>query len=212
MTNYYELYHKHGLPLEEAYYLAEFKSFITKDRNSKTMAEFLRKDICNTFPHFADESVHDICRSFMQEKGYYDEPIPFVFRSSCDFYRNYEKPDAQRIKNTVNYIELYTRGLISLRESYVLAKNKNFLLYDTNMLGMIFAIEDLIFKEMIRSPVFGTKEDTIAAIIEHLNQKPRKQINGYNKLIGWQMEFYMIKEGYTYDTSACNSFIPTTPQ
>ena len=212
MTNYYDLYHKHGLPLEEAYYLAEFKSFITKDRKAKDMAEFLRKDICNTYPHFADEREGDICRSFMREKGYYDVPIPFVFRSSCNFYRNHERTDDQRIRNTINYIELYTRGLVSLREAYVLAKNKNFLLYDNNMLGMLFAIEDLIFIEMLRNPVFGTKEETITAIAEHLIQKPRKQINGYNQSIGWQMEFYMIKEGYTYDTSACNSFIPTTPQ
>lgn len=214
MTNYYELYHKHGLPLEEAYYLAGYKYYITKDPIVKDMVKDLCKEICDSFIHHIDEEDGVVCRRYMEEKGFYDIPAPFVFQASCDFYNNYEKPDNLRIRNMVNYLELYKKGLVSLREAYVLAKNKNFLLYDNRMLSMIFAIENEIFKELIEKPVIWSSEQKVDAakktleyITEHLSHKPRTQING-DKPIGRIIELYMNEEGYTYERLASNSFIP----
>jgi len=214
MTNYYELYRKHGLPLEEAYYLAENKYYISNEPIVKDMVKVLRKEICRKIVHLAGEEEGDLCRRYMRERGYYEAFSPFIFQPDCDFYGNYRRPVNQRIKNMENYLELYKKGLVSLRETYVLAKNKNFLLYDNCMLNMIFAIEDEIFKELIKTPVFGSDRNsdsikiTLKFLSEHLSHKPRTQINGCNKPIGWLMEFYMNEEGYTYERLACNSFIP----
>ena len=66
----------------------------------------------------------------MIDRGYYNTSFePFVFRSSCDFYDNYNRPDNQKIRNKVNYLEIYEKKLVSFSEAYVLAKNKHFLIY-----------------------------------------------------------------------------------
>ena len=215
MTDYYELYREHGLPLEEAYYLAEYKFYITEDPSVKDMANALRKEICDRATHPDDEKTEDICRRYMKEKGYYEERVPFIFQPYCDFYGNYSKPDDQRIRNKIDYLELYNKGLVSLRETYVLAKNKNYLLYDNSMLGMVFAIEDEIFKELIENPVFTSSKDdpepvkrTMKYIEEHLAHKPRTQINGCSKPVGKLIYVYMADGGYTYERVACNSFLP----
>lgn len=215
MTYYYELYHKHGLPLEEAYYLAEFKNYITQSPVVKDMVLGLRKEICSNQVHFQSETEGDICRRYMREKGYLDVQVHFVFQPRCDFYNNYRQPDNLKTRNKINYLELYKKGHVSLREAYVLAKNKNFLLYDNSMLSMIYAIENEIFKEFINeSASANTARDLELAkrnlkyIEEHLSRKPRTQINGCNKPVGWLIEFYMNVEGYTYEPLANNSFIP----
>ena len=215
MTDYYELYRKHGLPLEEAYYLAEFKRYITKDSIVKDMVLALRKEICGIHRHYLSEAEGDICKSYMREKGYYDVRVPFVFQPRCDLYDNYRRADNLKIRNKIYYLELYKKGLVSLREAYVLAKNKNFLLYDNNMLSMIYAIEDEIFKDLIQRVAYSTLERELESlkrdlkyIEEHISRKPRTQINGCDKPVGWLMEFYMNEEGYTYEPLAYNSFIP----
>lgn len=208
MTNYYELYHKYGLPLEEAYYLSEFNYYITKEPSVQGMVIALREEICNASMFPIEDDKANECRRFMREKGYYDAIVPFIFQSGCDVYRNYHRPDDQKIRNKIDYLEFFNKGLLSLRETYVLAKNKNFLLFDNSMLGQLFAIEDIIFEDMLREPEIRKLELEKEAIAEHLNQKPRKQINGFNKPIGWRMALYMGKEGYTYDTLAYNSFMP----
>ncbi len=217
MTNYYELYRKYGLPLEEAYYLAEFNYHITRDSAVKGMVMTLRKEIRHTSIHNIDENDIDICRKFMTERGYYDIVEPFVFQSSCNIYANNKRPDNQKIRNNVNYLKMYRKGLVSLREAYVLAKNKNFLFFDSSMLGMIFSIENEIFEDMILNKISKSSDrdsimQTIDVIEKHINRKPRVQIRGCSESIGWLMEFYMNEEGYTYDNTACNSFIPIIKQ
>lgn len=215
MTNYYELYLRHGLPLEEAYYLVEYKYYITKNPIVKDMVLALRKEICGIHKHLLSEAEGEVCRRYMKEKGYYDVRVRFVFQPICDLYNNYRKPDNLKIRNKINYLELYEKGLISLREAYVLAKNKNFLLYDNSMLSMIYAIEDEIFKDHIKKAAHGTSQRSLESlkndlkyIKEHLCRKPRTQIKGCNKPVGWLMEFYMNEEGYTYDPLAYSFFTP----
>lgn len=211
VTNYYELYRKHGLPLEEAYYLAEFKRYITKDTIVKDMVLALRKEICGIYKHCLSEPEGDICKRYMREKGYYDVQVPFVYQPRWDLYDNYRRPDNLKIRNKINYLELYKKGLVSLREAYVLAKNKNFLLDDNCMLSMIFAIENEIFKEIIDNSAFWSTEShykVLECIAEFLSLKPRTQIIGSHKPIGWIIEIYMNDEGYTYEPLAYNSFIP----
>ena len=172
------------------------------------MVKGLREEISNTFMVPDEDDEGNVCRRFMAEKGYFDLKVPFIFQSSCDLYKNYYRPDDQRIRNKIDYLELYNKGLLSLRETYVLAKNKNFLLYDNSMLGMIFAIEDKIFEDAKRSPGYGTSDQVQKAIADHLNQSQRCQINGFTTSISWLIEFYMNEEGYCYDPMACNSFMP----
>ena len=45
-TDYLALYRDHGLPLAEAYYLAEFNYFITKDPLVYEMVQTIRLEIC----------------------------------------------------------------------------------------------------------------------------------------------------------------------
>lgn len=215
MTNYYELYYRHGLPLDEAYYLAEYNYYITKDPIVKEMVKALRKKICNTSIHQKDDREEDICRRFMNDRGYYEVSTPFIFQPASNIYKYFERPNDHQIRNMVNYFELYKSGLVSLREAYVLAENKMFRLYDLCMLDMIFAIEDEIFYDLLNGSHFVRNgktwiKKTKTIIMEHISKEPRKRITGWldNKMIGWLMTMYMEIEGYTYDNWTGNCLYP----
>ena len=207
-TDYYELNNTYKLPLAEALCLAHYNYFIDEDPGDLKMVEALRKKIRE---YYSDSLTKggagvEVCHEFMIASGYLDYEIPGLYQPICDFYRNYDKPEFQRVKNDYDYLQLYTNGQVTLVEAYVLAKNKNFLLYDSSMLPMIFEIEDLIFDEIIKSGRFQT---AAAEIAEYQSQLPRKQISGRSSTsVQWFIRLYMNSHNYTYDGTAANSFRP----
>ena len=74
-TDYTALYRDHGLPLAEAYYLAEFNYFITKDPAVYETVQALRNEICrvNNRAPYSDEDTIDYCRRYMEKQGYSEE-------------------------------------------------------------------------------------------------------------------------------------------
>ena len=148
-TDYLALYRDHGLPLAEAYYLAEFNYFITNDPLVYEMVQTIRLEICkeNNRSPYTDEEAADYCRRYMEKQGYSDEERPLVFRPERNFNENDKLPEDQRVRNSVEYYEFCHEGYVSLAEAYVLAKNKSYLLGDDHMLTMIYAIEALILEE-----------------------------------------------------------------
>lgn len=161
MTDYYLLYQCHALPLEEAYYLAEFNYRITKDPDVRAMINSLRNMICNMFVGLSVNALseQECCRRFMDEKGYIVYSSPNVYRPISDAYENCYRPEDQQITNTIDYLQLYKDGLISLVEVYVLAKNKQNLLGDDSMQAMIFDIEELMLEEIINYYRYDDKTD-----------------------------------------------------
>lgn len=149
ITDYQALYREHGLPLAEAYYLAEYNYFRTKDPLVYETVQALRSEICkaNNRAPYTDDDAIDYCRRYMEKQGYCEEEIPFVFYPINNFNDNSTLPEDQRVRNDVEYYGLYHDGYVSLPEAYVLAKNKSYLLGDDHMLTMIYAIEALILEE-----------------------------------------------------------------
>jgi len=165
ITNYFELYSVHGLPIQEAYYIAGFNYFLTKDPAVFEMIEALQSEICrlkNRAP-YSDEDAADYCVKIMEKTGYYEEESPNVFFPKYSFYGNEKNPPEQRIRNNVDYYGLYQTGAVSLHEALVLAKNKAYLINDDRMLTMIFAIEDKIMEECRRNPSLG---DSVASYMQ----------------------------------------------
>lgn len=207
-TDYYDLYITYNLPLAEAFCLAQYNYFIYEDSDVLTACDALREKIlegaAESIPK--DTEGEDIVRTYMNTAGYTDYQIPGIYQPICDFYGHYNKPETERLRNCVDYLQLYMKGQVTLAEAYVLAKNKNFLLYDHDMLPMLYSIEDLIFEEIIES---GEFKDAEADIADYQRSVPRKQICGYNtSAITWLMRIYMDKHHYTYDCTAANSFRP----
>ena len=151
-TDYTALYRDHGLPLAEAYYLAEFNYSTTKDPAVYETVQALRNEICrvNNRAPYSDEDTIDYCRRYMEKQGYSDDEHKLIFCPSRNFYENDKKSAEERVRNVVDYFGLYHDGLVSLQEAYVLAKNKAYLVYDEHMLTMIYAIEDLIMEECLK--------------------------------------------------------------
>lgn len=157
-TNYFKLYSERGLPIQEAYYLAEFNYFLTGDPAVFEMIDALRLEICrlgNRAP-YSDSDAVEYCRKYMEQAGFYEEEVPYLFFPHCSFYGNDKMPLEQRVRNNVDYFGLYQTGAVSLHEAYVLAKNKEYLLFDERMLTMIFAIEDLIMEDCRMIPSLGS--------------------------------------------------------
>lgn len=182
-TDYLALYRDHGLPLAEAYYLAEFNYFITKDPLVYEMAQTIRLEICkeNNRSPYTDEEAADYCRRYMEKQGYSDEERPLVFCPERNFNENDKLPEDQRVRNSVEYYEFCHEGYVSLAEAYVLAKNKSYLLGDDHMLTMIYAIEDLIAEE-------GLKE--------------------YGNSV---IEYFMNRKGFKCGNSARDFYVPCKP-
>ncbi len=182
-TDYLALYRDHGLPLAEAYYLAEFNYFITKDPLVYEMAQTIRLEICkeNNRSPYTDEEAADYCRRYMEKQGYSDEERPLVFCPERNFNENDKLPEDQRVRNSVEYYEFCHEGYVSLAEAYVLAKNKSYLLGDDHMLTMIYAIEDLIAEE-------GLKE--------------------YGNSV---IEYFMNRKGFKCGNSAKDFYVPCKP-
>lgn len=182
-TDYLALYRDHGLPLAEAYYLAEFNYFITKDPLVYEMVQTIRLEICkeNNRSPYTDEEAADYCRRYMEKQGYSDEERPLVFCPERNFNENDKLPEDQRVRNSVEYYELCHEGYVSLAEAYVLAKNKSYLLGDDHMLTMIYAIEDLIAEE-------GLKE--------------------YGNSV---IEYFMNRKGFKCGNSARDFYVPCKP-
>ena len=182
-TDYLALYRDHGLPLAEAYYLAEFNYFITKDPLVYEMAQTIRLEICkeNNRSPYTDEEAADYCRRYMDKQGYSDEERPLVFCPERNFNENDKLPEDQRVRNSVEYYEFCHEGYVSLAEAYVLAKNKSYLLGDDHMLTMIYAIEDLIAEE-------GLKE--------------------YGNSV---IEYFMNRKGFKCGNSAKDFYVPCKP-
>ena len=182
-TDYLALYRDHGLPLAEAYYLAEFNYFITKDPIVYEMVQTIRLEICkeNNRAPYTDEEAADYCRRYMEKQGYSDEERPLVFCPERNFNENDKLPEDQRVRNSVEYYEFCHEGYVSLAEAYVLAKNKSYLLGDDHMLTMIYAIEDLIAEE-------GLKE--------------------YGNSV---IEYFMNRKGFKCGNSAKDFYVPCKP-
>lgn len=182
-TDYLALYRDHGLPLAEAYYLAEFNYFITNDPLVYEMVQTIRLEICkeNNRSPYTDEEAADYCRRYMEKQGYSDEERPLVFRPERNFNENDKLPEDRRVRNSVEYYELCHEGYVSLAEAYVLAKNKSYLLGDDHMLTMIYAIEALILEE--KSNETGNRA----------------------------IELYMENNGYGYGDDAKAFFVPFVP-
>ena len=182
-TDYLALYRDHGLPLAEAYYLAEFNYFITKDPLVYEMVQAIRIEICkeNNRSPYTDEEAADYCRRYMEKQGYSDEERPLVFSPERNFNENDKLPGDQRVRNSVEYYELCHEGYVSLAEAYVLAKNKSYLLGDDHMLTMIYAIEELIAEE-------GLKE--------------------YGNSV---IEYFMNRKGFKCGNSAKDFYVPCKP-
>ena len=182
-TDYLALYRDHGLPLAEAYYLAEFNYFITNDPLVYEMVQTIRLEICkeNNRSPYTDEEAADYCRRYMEKQGYSDEERPLVFRPERNFNENDKLPEDQRVRNSVEYYEFCHEGYVSLAEAYVLAKNKSYLLGDDHMLTMIYAIEALILEE--KSNETGNRA----------------------------IELYMENNGYGYGDDAKSFFVPFVP-
>ncbi len=182
-TDYLALYRDHGLPLAEAYYLAEFNYFITKDPLVYEMVQTIRLEICkeNNRSPYTDEEAADYCRRYMEKQGYSDEERPLVFCPERNFNENDKLPEDQRVRNSVEYYELCHEGYVSLAEAYVLAKNKSYLLGDDHMLTMIYAIEELIAEE-------GLKE--------------------YGNSV---IEYFMNRKGFKCGNSAKDFYVPCKP-
>ena len=182
-TDYPALYRDHGLPLAEAYYLAEFNYFITKDPLVYEMVQTIRLEICkeNNRSPYTDEEAADYCRRYMEKHGYSDEGHQLIFCPVRNFYENDKKPADERVRNEVDYFALYHEGFVSLHEAYVLAKNKAYLVLDEHMLTMIYAIEDLIAEE-------GLKE--------------------YGNSV---IEYFMNRKGFKCGNSAKDFYVPCKP-
>ena len=182
-TDYLALYRDHGLPLAEAYYLAEFNYFITKDPLVYEMVQTIRLEICkgNNRSPYTDEEAADYCRRYMEKQGYSDEDRPLIFCPERNFNENDKLPEDQRVRNSVEYYEFCHEGYVSLAEAYVLAKNKSYLLGDDHMLTMIYAIEALILEE--KSNETGNRA----------------------------IELYMENNGYGYGDDAKSFFVPRVP-
>ena len=182
-TDYLALYRDHGLPLAEAYYLAEFNYFITNDPLVYEMVQTIRLEICkeNNRSPYTDEEAADYCRRYMEKQGYSDEERPLIFCPERNFNENDKLPEDQRVRNSVEYYEFCHEGYVSLAEAYVLAKNKSYLLGDDHMLTMIYAIEDLIAEE-------GLKE--------------------YGNSV---IEYFMNRKGFKCGNSAKDFYVPCKP-
>lgn len=157
VTNYFDLYSSRGLPIQEAYFLAEFNYYLTGDPAVFEMIESLRLEICrlgNRAP-YSDSDAVEYCRKYMEKAGFYEEEVRYLFFPHCSFYGNHKMRLEQYVRNNVDYYGLYRTGAVSLHEAYVLAKNKEYLLFDERMLTMIFAIEDLIMEECRSDPSLG---------------------------------------------------------
>lgn len=182
-TDYLALYRDHGLPLAEAYYLAEFNYFITKDPLVYEMVQTIRIEICkeNNRSPYTDEEAADYCRRYMEKHGYSDEGHQLIFCPVRNFYENDKKPADERVRNEVDYFALYHEGFVSLHEAYVLAKNKAYLVFDEHMLTMIYAIEDLITEESLK---------------EYSNNV---------------IEYYMNRKGFKCGNAAKDFYVPCEP-
>lgn len=169
--------------MAEAYYLAEFNYFITKDPLVYEMVQTIRLEICkeNNRSPYTDEEAADYCRRYMEKQGYSDEERPLVFCPESNFNENDKLPEDQRVRNSVEYYELCHEGYVSLAEAYVLAKNKSYLLGDDHMLTMIYAIEELIAEE-------GLKE--------------------YGNSV---IEYFMNRKGFKCGNSAKDFYVPCKP-
>ncbi len=206
-TDYYELYRYHGLPLAEAYYLAEYKYFISRSNSVLLMVIALLKEICwqKHITSFTEEECLALCKRYMKEQGYLSYYLPCIFVPVCNYFNNPDRPDNLKIRNTTNYLELYEKKLLSIEETYVLAKNKNLLLCDDQMPEMIIKIETVLLEKMVGMSGSQIVTDVIQ---ECLRQNPRKQIVGFDLPIGYLMEYYMQHYGYTYDSVSQNGFVP----
>ena len=206
-TDYYELYRYHELPLAEAYYLAEYNYFISRSNRVLLMVIALLKEICwqKHVTSFTEKECLDLCKRYMKEQGYFSCYLPCIFVPACNYFNNPDRPDNQKIRNTIDYLELYEKKLLSIEEAYVLAKNKNLLLCDDQMPEIIIRIENVLLGKMI-----GISGSQIVkeVIQERLDQTPRKQIAGSDLPIGYLMDYYMQHYGYTYDSTSQNGFIP----
>ncbi len=182
-TDYLALYRDHGLPLAEAYYLAEFNYFITKDPLVYEMVQAIRLEICkeNNRSPYTDEEAADYCRRYMEKQGYSDEERPLIFCPERNYNENDKLPEDQRVRNSVEYYEFSHEGYVSLAEAYVLAKNKSYLLWDDHMLTMIYAIEALILEE--KSNETGNRA----------------------------IDFFMESKGYVYGSDEKAFFVPSVP-
>lgn len=181
ITNYFELYSVHGLPIQEAYYIAGYDYFLTKDPAVFEMITALRNEICrlkNRAP-YSDEDAADYCGKIMEKTGYYEDEIPNVFFPEYSFFGNEKNPPEQRLRNSVDYFGLYQAGAVSLHEALVLARNKEYLIHDDRMFTMIFAIEDKIMEECRRDPSLG---DSVAS--------------------------YMLGKGYRYKEGSKEFYVP----
>ncbi len=206
-TNYYNLYRYYGLPLAEAYYLAGYNYFVTHSNDVMKMVIDLLKEICwqKNVTSFTEKECSCLCERYMKEHGYFLYDLSCVFFPSFDFFNNSGKPDDLMIRNTVDYLELYEKKLVTIEEAYVLAKNKNLLLCDDKMPEMIIKIENLLLEKMLRLCDFDPAKKYIQ---ECLNKIPRKQIIGFDLPIGYIINYYMQHYGYTYELASQNAFVP----
>ena len=215
MTDCYGLYEEFGLPLDEAYMLAEYICHLYKRDEYYNAAQKLRMEICRemkvTAVSQAEES--DYCRKYMEDHGYYEyrqvyhEYPEGIYAPRCSIFRNEDKPLDQYVRSQYDYASLLDTGAVTLEEAYVLIKNKNFRYYDNDMLSMIYGIEDKNFSDMIRS-----NERLRSFAHDYLNEiahgRKRTQINSNNLPIYYAMMYYMDCHGYQYDPQATNSFVP----
>ena len=205
-VNCLELYSSYGLPIEEAYSLAGFKYFYSESADDLSVVEALQNEICrkhNRAPSSFEDAT-EYCRRYMARSGYFDYKYPNVFMPACNFDGNAEKPEDQRVRNTIDYYELYKKGAVNLADAYVLAKNKNYLLCDSGMLPMLFALEDKIMEECRAKGYMYA--DSIAE--DYQKKKPRKQLTYHTTPVNWIIMVYMDEYGYMYEPDAGNSFMP----
>ena len=205
-VNCLELYSSYGLPIEEAYSLAGFKYFYSESADDLSVVEALQNEICrihNRAPSSFEDAA-GFCKRHMAQCGYSDYKYPGVFMPACNIDGNAEKPEDQRVRNTTDYYELYKKGAVCLADAYVLAKNKNFLLCDDDMLPMLFALEDKIMEDCRAKGYLYAGEITE----EYQKKKPRKQLTCHTTPINWIIMVYMKEYGYMYEPDAGNSFMP----
>ena len=149
------------------------------------MVKALREEICNVSMHFGDENTEDICKRYMNEKGFFYYDRPNIYIPVCNYYGNHEKPYDQRVRNKVNYYKMYQDGLISVEEAYV--------------------IEDEIFDECRKNREL---KKWGRFIDEHLKKKPRTQIDNATIPICYVIDIFMEEKGYGYDCLGTQIFSP----
>ena len=214
MTDCYRLYKEFGLPLDEAYMLAEYRCHIYKRDEDYKAAQRLRLEIRREMNVCAASESEETyyCRKYMEDHGYYEYREVYrkypvgIYAPKCSIFHNEYKPLDQYTRNQFDYVALLNTGAVTLEEAYVLVKNKNFRYFDNNMLSMIYGIEDRIFSDM------SSNERLSSFAQDYLNEiahgRKRTQINSNNLPIYYAMMYYMDCRGYAYDPLATNSFVP----